>query len=152
MLTRINQKVALILGAVAGVYLILSYSLPKYPNAIIDADVVPKGLGFLLLFFAMLLFLDKKEETEADKQKRKLSKNNLFVLLAVLAFILIYISLLEILGFLIMTSVFIFGCSLFLGYKKYLANGIVSVIFSIAIYGLFNYLLRINLPAGIIPF
>ncbi|MBT2689677.1 tripartite tricarboxylate transporter TctB family protein [Bacillus sp. ISL-47] len=152
MLTRINQKMALILAVIAGVYLILSYNLPKYPNAIIDADVVPKGLGFLLLFFAILLFLDKKEETEAEKQKRSLSKSNLFVLLAVLAFILVYISLLEVLGFLIMTTLFIFSCSLFLGYKKHLANGIVSVVFSLAIYGLFNYLLRINLPAGIIPF
>lgn len=151
MLTRINQKMALILAAIAGVYLILSFSLPKYPNAIIDADVVPKGLGFLLLFFAILLFFDKKEETEAEKQKRSISKNNVLVLLAVLAFILIYISLLEILGFLIMTTLFIFCCSLFLGYKKHLANGIVSVVFSMAIYGLFNYLLRINLPAGIIP-
>ncbi|GLB61663.1 tripartite tricarboxylate transporter TctB family protein [Cytobacillus sp. NCCP-133] len=152
MLSRINQKIAVILAAIAGVYLIISYSLPKYPNAIIDADVVPKGLGFLLLFFAVLLFFDKKEETKAEKQKRHLSKSNLLVLLAVLAFILIYISLLEILGFLIMTSVFIFGCSLFLGYKKHLSNGIVSVVFSLVIYGLFNYLLRINLPAGIIPF
>ncbi|WP_026580774.1 tripartite tricarboxylate transporter TctB family protein [Bacillus sp. J33] len=151
MLTRINQKMALILAAIAGVYLILSFSLPKYPNAIIDADVVPKGLGFLLLFFAILLFFDKKEETEAEKQKRSISKNNVLVLLAVLAFILIYISLLEFLGFLIMTTLFIFCCSLFLGYKKHLANGIVSVVFSMAIYGLFNYLLRINLPAGIIP-
>lgn len=151
MLTRINQKMALILAAIAGVYLILSFSLPKYPNAIIDADVVPKGLGFLLLFFAILLFFDKKEETEAEKQKRSISKNNVWVLLAVLAFILIYISLLEILGFLIMTTLFIFCCSLFLGYKKHLANGIVSVVFSMAIYALFNYLLRINLPAGIIP-
>ncbi|PWW29012.1 putative tricarboxylic transport membrane protein [Cytobacillus oceanisediminis] len=152
MLKRINQKIAVILASLAGVYLILSYSLPKYQNAIIDADVVPKGLGFLLLFFAVLLFFDKKEETEAEKQKRTLSKSNFLILLAVLAFILIYISLLEILGFLIMTTLFIFGCSLFLGYKKHIANGIVSVVFSVAIYGLFNYLLRINLPAGIIPF
>jgi putative tricarboxylic transport membrane protein len=152
MLKRINQKIAVILASLAGVYLILSYSLPKYQNAIIDADVVPKGLGFLLLFFAVLLFFNRKEETEAEKQKRTMSKSNFLILLAVLAFILIYISLLEILGFLIMTTLFIFSCSLFLGYKKHFANGIVSVVFSVAIYGLFNYLLRINLPAGIIPF
>lgn len=152
MLKRINQKIAVILAIAAGVYIILSYKLPKYPNAIIDADVVPKGIGLILMFFAVLLFMDKKEETEAEKQKRKLSKSNLVLLLAVLAFILIYISLLEILGFLIMTTLFIFGCSLFLGYKKHLTNGIVSIVFSLAIYTLFNYLLRINLPAGVIPF
>ncbi|MBM7648189.1 putative tricarboxylic transport membrane protein [Bacillus ectoiniformans] len=152
MLTRINQKIAVILAIVAGGYLLLSYNIPKYPNALIDADVIPKMLGFLLLFFAILLFINKKEETEAEKQKRKMTKSNLFLLVVVLIFILIYISLLEILGFLIMTTLFIFCCSLFLGYRKHIANGIVSIVFSLAIYVLFNYLLSINLPAGIIPF
>ncbi|MBS8266170.1 tripartite tricarboxylate transporter TctB family protein [Mesobacillus boroniphilus] len=151
MLIRINQKVAVILAILAGFYLLLSYNLPKYPNAIIDADVVPKGLGFLLLFFAVILYLDKKEETEAEKLKRTITKENVMLLLAVLAFILIYIFLLEIIGFLIMTALFIFGCSLFLGYRKHVTNAIVSVVFSLVIYGLFNYLLKINLPAGIIP-
>ncbi|CAM4073609.1 tripartite tricarboxylate transporter TctB family protein [Mesobacillus thioparans] len=152
MLTRINQKIAVGLALISAFYLVLSYNLPKYPNAIIDADMVPKGLGFLLLFFAFLLFLDKKEETEAEKQKRTITRGNVLILLAVLVFILIYIFLLEIMGFLIMTALFIFGCSLFLGYKKHVTNAIVSVLFSFIIYGLFNYLLKINLPAGIIPF
>ncbi|GAM15654.1 tripartite tricarboxylate transporter TctB family protein [Mesobacillus selenatarsenatis] len=151
MLRRINQKISVFLAILAGFYLVLSYNLPKYPNAIIDADVVPKGLGFLLLFFAVLLYLDKKEETEAEKVKRTISKENVLLLLAVLVFILIYIFLLEIIGFLIMTALFIFGCSLFLGYRKHVTNAIVSVAFSLVIYGLFNYLLKINLPAGIIP-
>lgn len=152
MLIRINQKISLILAVIAGFYLLLSYNLPKYPNAIIDADVVPKGLGILLLFFAILLYFDKKEETEAEKQKRTIAKENVLLLLAVLVFIFIYIVLLEIIGFVIMTALFIYGCSFFLGYRKHLTNAIVSVAFSLVIYGLFNYLLKINLPAGIIPF
>jgi putative tricarboxylic transport membrane protein len=151
LLSRINQKIAVILAILAGIYLLLSFNLPKYPNAIIDADVVPKGLGLLLMFFAVLLYFDKKEETEAEKLKRTLTKENVLLLLAVLVFILIYIFLLEIIGFLIMTALFIFGCSLFLGYRKHVTNAIVSVAFSLVIYGLFNYLLKINLPAGIIP-
>ncbi|OLS34332.1 tripartite tricarboxylate transporter TctB family protein [Bacillus sp. MRMR6] len=152
MLKKINQKMAVVLAMTAGIYLTLSYNIPKYPNAIIDADFVPKGLGFLLFFFAVLLFFDKKEETESEKLKRSISKSNVFLILVVAVFILIYISLLEIAGFLFMTTLFIFCCSLFLGYKKHITNGIVSVVFSVAIYVLFNYLLRINLPAGIIPF
>ncbi|RSD25919.1 tripartite tricarboxylate transporter TctB family protein [Mesobacillus subterraneus] len=151
MLVRINQKLAVVLAVLAGVYLFLSFNLPKYQNAIIDADMVPKGLGVLLLFFAVLLYFDKKEETEAEKKKRTMTRGNVLILLAVLAFILIYIFLLEMVGFLIMTALFIFGCSLFLGYRKHVSNAIVSIVFSLVIYGLFNYLLKINLPAGIIP-
>lgn len=152
MLKRMNQKIAVMLAVFAGAYLYFSYNLPKYSNAIIDADVVPKILGYLLLLLAVILFFDKKEETEAEKQKRKISRGNVLVLLTVLVFILLYIFFLEMFGFLIMTTLFIFGCSLFLGYKKHVTNGITSIVFSFAIYALFNYLLKINLPSGVLPF
>ncbi|MBM7578728.1 tripartite tricarboxylate transporter TctB family protein [Jeotgalibacillus terrae] len=152
MLAKTNQKAALVVAVIAIVYLLLSFNLPGYSNALIDADVIPKGLGFLLLFFALLLYLDKKNETEADKEKRKISKQHVINLLVVAGMILIYIFLLEMIGFVVMTTVFIFVCSLYLDYKHHVTNVITSVVFSLAIYGLFNYLLKINLPAGILPF
>ncbi|WP_404407019.1 tripartite tricarboxylate transporter TctB family protein [Jeotgalibacillus malaysiensis] len=152
MLAKTNQKAALVVALIAVVYLLLSFNLPVYSNALIDADVIPKGLGFLLLFFALLLYLDKKNETEADKEKRKISKKHVINLLVVAGMILIYIFLLEIIGFVLMTTVFIFVCSLYLDYKHHVTNIITSVVFSLVIYGLFNYLLKINLPAGILPF
>ncbi|KIL51525.1 hypothetical protein KP77_10370 [Jeotgalibacillus alimentarius] len=152
MLAKTNQKAALVVAVIAIVYLLLSFNLPGYTNALIDADVIPKGLGFLLLFFALLLYLDKKNETEADKEKRKISKQHVINLLVVAGMILIYIFLLEMIGFVVMTTVFIFVCSLYLDYKHHVTNVITSVVFSLAIYGLFNYLLKINLPAGILPF
>lgn len=152
MLAKTNQKAALVVAVIAIVYLLLSFNLPGYSNALIDADVIPKGLGFLLLFFALLLYLDKKNATEADKEKRKISKQHVINLLVVAGMILIYIFLLEMIGFVVMTTVFIFVCSLYLDYKHHVTNVITSVVFSLAIYGLFNYLLKINLPAGILPF
>ncbi|AJD89697.1 hypothetical protein JMA_03800 [Jeotgalibacillus malaysiensis] len=152
MLAKTNQKAALVVALIAVIYLLLSFNLPAYSNALIDADVIPKGLGFLLLFFALLLYLDKKNETEADKEKRKISKKHVINLLVVAGMILVYIFLLEIIGFVLMTTIFIFVCSLYLDYKHHVTNIITSVVFSLAIYGLFNYLLKINLPAGILPF
>ncbi len=152
MLAKTNQKAALVVALIAVIYLLLSFNLPAYSNALIDTDVIPKGLGFLLLFFALLLYLDKKNETEADKEKRKISKKHVINLLVVAGMILVYIFLLEIIGFVLMTTLFIFVCSLYLDYKHHVTNIITSVVFSLAIYGLFNYLLKINLPAGILPF
>ncbi len=151
-LKPINRKLGLVLAGFAGLYLFLSYQIPSYAYALVDADVVPKGLGFLLLLLSVLLFLQKKEETEQEKQKRSIPKKELYILLGVAAFILIYIFLLEIVGFVIMTSLFVFTCSSFLGYKKYKTSALVAIIFSLILYFLFNYLLLIHLPPGVLPF
>ncbi|WP_404450267.1 tripartite tricarboxylate transporter TctB family protein [Sutcliffiella horikoshii] len=151
-LRPINRKLGLTLAFFAGIYLLLSYQIPNYPYALVDADVVPKGLGFLLLILSILLFVQKKEETEQEKEKRTIPKKELYVLLGVAGFILIYIFLLEIVGFVIMTATFVFTCSSFLGYKKYKVSALVAIIFSLLLYFLFNYLLLIHLPPGVLPF
>ncbi|QFT89077.1 Tripartite tricarboxylate transporter TctB family protein [Bacillus sp. THAF10] len=151
-LKPINRKLGFILAAIASLYLFFSYKIPSYPYATVDADVVPKGLGYLLLFLSILLFLQRTVESEQEKQKRDIPKKELGVLLAVAGFILIYISLFEIVGFVIMTTLFIFCCSSFLGFRKYITSLIVAIVFSLLIYFLFNYLLLIHLPAGILPF
>ncbi|KMJ59467.1 hypothetical protein AB685_00865 [Bacillus sp. LL01] len=152
LLKPINRKLGLVLAGMAGVYLFLSYQIPSYPYALVDADVVPKGLGFLLLVLSVLLFLQRKTETDQEKQKRSIPINELYILLGVAGFILIYIFFLEIVGFVIMTSLFVFTCSSFLGYKKYKTSALVAIIFSLLLYFLFNYLLLIHLPPGVLPF
>jgi hypothetical protein len=151
-LKPINRKLGLFLAGFAGLYLFLSYQIPSYAYALVDADVVPKGLGFLLLLLSVLLFLQRKSETDQEKQKRSIPKKELHILLGVAGFILIYIFLLEIVGFVIMTSLFVFTCSSFLGYKKYKTSALVAIIFSLLLYFLFNYLLLIHLPPGVLPF
>jgi putative tricarboxylic transport membrane protein len=152
MLKPINRKIGLVLIGFAVFYLILSFRLPEYPYAAIDADFVPKALGFLLLVLSVLLFLSKKQETEGEKQKRKIPEGEAKVLLTVCTLILLYIFFFEIIGFVIMTSLFIFVTTWYLGYDKKWTNAIVSIVFSLSIYLMFNYLLQISLPTGILPF
>lgn len=151
MLSTINQRIGLFLFIVAAVYLYLSYQLPNYPYAPIDADVIPKGLGILMLILSVALFFSRAKETEGEKTKRDIPKKELLVLVAVFAMIFSYIILFEIIGFIIMTSLFIFFCSLFLGYRKLKTNIIVSLLFSIIMYVIFVNALGISLPRGILP-
>jgi putative tricarboxylic transport membrane protein len=152
MLKPINRKIGLVLIGFALFYLILSFRLPEYPYAAIDADFVPKALGFLLLLLSVLLFFSKKPETEEEKNKRKIPDGEAKTLLTVCSFILVYIFFFELIGFVVMTALFIFITTWYLGYKKKWTNAIVSVVFSLSIYMMFNYLLQISLPAGILPF
>ncbi|WP_019156377.1 tripartite tricarboxylate transporter TctB family protein [Robertmurraya massiliosenegalensis] len=151
MLKTINQRIALILFLLAAGYLIVSYQLPSFPYTPVDADVIPKGLGWLLIVLSVALYFSKDSETEEQKSRRNIPKKELLMISAVFLMVFGYIALFEIMGFIVMTVLFIYFCTWFLGYKKHVINVIVSICFSLFMYAIFVYLLGIKLPQGIIP-
>lgn len=152
MLNTLNKKVSLFLIVLAAGYLYAAYNLKKYPYVPVDADAVPKVLGYLLIGLAIILFFDKSSETEEDKEKRNVPKKEIPMMLGVGVLIFLYIFLLEILGFVVTSALFIFGCSLFLGYRRHVMNAVVSITVPLVMYITFTYLLNIVLPQGILPF
>lgn len=153
MFQTVNRKIGFVLILFSIFFLVLCYQLPTFPFVIpVDADLVPKLLGFLLMFLSIVLFFSKDGDTEEQRKKRKIEKKELYVLLGVLFQLLVYILFFELLGFLMMTTAFIISCSIFLGYKKWTTVIVTAVVFSVSIYLLFNYVLAVNLPSGILPF
>ncbi|MBX0357749.1 tripartite tricarboxylate transporter TctB family protein [Halobacillus sp. Nhm2S1] len=152
MLKTLNQKVSIFLILFAAGYLYLTYNLKEYPYVPVDSDFVPKILGYLLIILAVFLFFDKSSETEEEKEKRQVPKKEMLVLLAVGGMIFLYIFLLEIIGFVLSSMLFIIACSWFLGYRKLVTTFLVAVLFPLIMYLSFNYLLQIRLPQGVLPF
>ncbi|MCF6138557.1 tripartite tricarboxylate transporter TctB family protein [Alkalihalobacillus berkeleyi] len=152
MLKTMNQKISVFLILFSTGYLYLSFQLKEYPYVPVDSDLVPKALGILLIGLAVLLFFDKSSESDEERKKRVVPKKEILVLVSVGGMIFLYIFLFEGLGFLLTTALFVFFCSWFLGYKKWLSNALVSIIFPSVLYYLFNYLLQIRLPQGLLPF
>ncbi len=152
MLRTLNQKISIVLFFIAVLYLIFAYQIPSFPYTEVDADVVPKSLGYLLIFLSLLLFFSKDEESEEKKEERKIPKKEIGMLLGIGAFILLYIMFLEVLGFVVTTVLFIYLCSWFLGYKNHIVNGIVSILLPVGLYFMFTEFLKISLPSGILPF
>ncbi|WP_201716063.1 tripartite tricarboxylate transporter TctB family protein [Rossellomorea arthrocnemi] len=152
MRTKPDRIISLILLVFAGVYLALSYRLPAFPYAIIDSDVLPKGLGYLLIILAIVLFLQAKDDTDEDKKRRYVKKEDVVILFSVLASLLVYIFLLESVGFLLSTILFLLVIPFVLGFKKKVTTVLVAFLFSGVMYYSFNYLLNITLPQGILPF
>ncbi|MED4128133.1 tripartite tricarboxylate transporter TctB family protein [Shouchella miscanthi] len=142
-----NQKISIPLFILAIGYLLATWLLPKYEYILIDADIFPFLLGGLLALFSVILFFSKDEEGA----KIYIAKDDLKVIVPVVLLMLLYILLLEPVGFVITTVCFIFICSLLLGYKKHVTNGIVAVLFPVAFYFLFTRYLMIALPSGILP-
>ncbi|PAE87843.1 tripartite tricarboxylate transporter TctB family protein [Shouchella clausii] len=148
----VNRGISIVLIGIAVVYLVMAFQLPEYAFVPVDSDLVPKLLGASLLILGVCFFFAKDTDTEEQKQKRTIPKTELWMLLAVMGLILVFITFLEVIGFVIMTTLFIFVCSRLLGYQKWLVNALTSIVFSIGVYWLFNYGLAIRLPAGILPF
>ncbi|WP_347548644.1 tripartite tricarboxylate transporter TctB family protein [Pseudalkalibacillus hwajinpoensis] len=149
MLASVERKVAISLLLISILYLVLSFQIPPFPYSIVDADALPKGLGFILVVLSIFLFIQNPIE---DRKKSDLKKEEVLMLLAVAGLIFIYILLFELLGFVVVTILFLLVTSRILGYTKWKTLIAVSVGFTLVLYFSFNYLLQIYLPQGILPF
>ncbi|MDX6153866.1 tripartite tricarboxylate transporter TctB family protein [Marinococcus sp. PL1-022] len=151
MLRSANKIVSIILIVTAVFYLYLAFQIPAFATGMITASTMPKAAGFLLIVLSIFLFFIKEGEGEEDREKRKEAGQHIFYLGGVAVMILIYITLLEPIGFILTSTIFIFLCSLFMGYRKHIINAVTSIAFPLTLYLLFTQLLNISLPPGILP-
>ncbi|UAL48021.1 tripartite tricarboxylate transporter TctB family protein [Sutcliffiella horikoshii] len=84
------------------------------------------------------------EEHEPEKTVFKLS-----IPMISLIMLIIYVLLLNVIGFVISTPLFLYGISLLLGQKKQLYSVIFGFVTTVVFVGLFSVLLSIPLPRGI---
>jgi len=152
MVNTTDRKISIVLFLFALLYLFLSYQLPNFEYALIDSDILPKGLGFLLIVLSIILFIQNKEESEAEKIKRQIKKEDLILLIATIVSLLAYVTLFEILGFVVTTVLFLVITMRMYGYSNWKISMVVSITFTCVLYFSFNYILKIYLPQGILPF
>lgn len=146
-----NKLAASILLLISIFYLFLSYRLPAYDLVPVDSDLVPYVLGVLLLILSIMLFFEKDQRSEEQDSAIELNKNTLMMLGLISLIFIFYAMLFELLGFIISSILFIFTCTIVLGYKRHIINILVSIITPIVFYYIFH-LLQISLPKGILPF
>lgn len=152
MFNNINKKLSLFFFSLGVIFIIASYLLPKYPMVPVDADIIPMFLGSLLSLLSIFLYFVKDQSLKDEsKGKRLLNRENYQVALFIIA-ILLYILLLESVGFIIVTGLFIFSTSYLLGYRRFMPNILTSLSVPLFFYFSFTYLLKIQLPKGILFF
>lgn len=135
-------------------YLYETTTIKPLIDTFCDAKFIPYILGSLMLIIGLLQILDGtkviKSHTVEENDSQK--KDNRYVALMILV-VFAYAALLRPLGFLIATILVMFVQMLILAPKeeiKVIKFFILSVIFTVAIYVLFRYGLKLILPAGIL--
>lgn len=149
--TRISGLVVSVLSAAALIMARGFDSSSMMTNDILGPAAWPSFLsaGMLILGLILVVFGDKttkgSDTEENDSPSETHPKQLIVTVLAMVA----YVALFEVLGFLLVTPVFIFGMTLYYGGKLRLA-AVYAVVFTVILYFLFKVMLGILLPP--IPF
>lgn len=133
------------------IYLVASWNLPRFAlsTGVIDSYIFPLILGAVLLVLSIVYFIQSGGPKESSSF---LEGVNVPLLLKLFGTTLIYALVLEPLGFIIATAIFLFGNMALLGLRAWVKMTVISAGFAVGVYAVFVYVLEVNLARGILPF
>ncbi|MGA0032061.1 MAG: tripartite tricarboxylate transporter TctB family protein [Burkholderiales bacterium] len=140
----------------AGVYFWATAQIPSLElGDPLGPKAFPRILGVgLLIAAAMLLgeiLRDRKKAKPAPQEKWKWDPQQ-WVVAAVAAWTAAYISVFELLGFMVATTIYLLGLTGYFNKGRWLMNVLTSVLFAVISYFAFTKLLGVSLARGIVPF
>ena len=109
--------------------------------------LLPKIILVLLMFFSVILGIKSLLENDIKKSLTK-SKNKKKLIMTI-GLAIIYLWGINIVGFFILTPIFIFAFSDLLGYKNHKISITFSIALTVIVYILFIKVLYVPLPTGI---
>jgi len=141
-----------ILIVFAGVFLMGVSNFPdtaaRYRS--IAPSFFPNLLGVALAILGGLLLLEGIRSKPAIILEIEASHGNVLRAAGLLALLVAYIALFRLLGFALMSGLFVLGLQLLLGAKNVVKAAILAVAVTAALYIVFVTLLRVPLPHGIL--
>ena len=145
-----------IIGLFAIAYLVGTLFIRKSRAVSIGAEFIPRIYGVVLLLLAVCLIYQgiKSAKSFASEQTSAEGKKDTKNVLFTFVLIIIYVALMQILGFILSSILFLILMSLVLTpantKPNFIALGIYSVLLSAGTYYLFHNLMFIPLPVGIL--
>lgn len=111
----------------------------------VGPNIFPLGLGILLILLSLRLFWEtlKKKGTSATAAAEKLNYRRFLLILAAT---FLYVLLLEILGYVIATFLFLAFAFRVMGSASLVKAALIALVFSAGVYYLYVYLLQGTLP------
>lgn len=143
---KFHQDIIMGLGII-GISAFIFFTSLQWSNG---AELLPMGASVLFFFFGILIILKglrRGEEYEGDEERINL--NLIKSPLALLFILIIFVFLLEILGFFISSSLFLIASLAFLRVRKIISYVYIVIGLNVFVYLIFVKLLHIRLPTSI---
>lgn len=150
---RLDQITAAMIFVVSLWYIFEALRMPLVAGKAPGSGWMPLLLGILMAFLAVLLFLSAARRPASEDKavvwpKGRGLVNNVGILVG----LALSVALLQLVGYLVSTFVFLFGLVLLLGrYDWKFATGVAAVS-TVVLYWVFKIWLEIPLPPGLIKF
>ncbi len=131
----------------------------RHVRGVPDSAFIPSIVGGAMVLLSVVMTLDdfKKDRAAAGTEERKAEKKENLNVLGTAVLLLVYISLIEPLGFLIASVLYLFVQFLYLTPsdklkkpKTYVVYGLIALVASGGIYFLFLNVFNLILPAGLL--
>lgn len=147
-----DHKLAAGMALFSLVYMYAAWKLPRFVmTTVVDAHVFPMVVGGFLFVLSILLWFEAGSGL-LGPIVYSWAGFDLKALLIHVVLVFGYILALEPLGFAISTTAYMVLAVYFMGYRRTVVNWVVAVLFSAGAYYLFNHLLNVPLPTGVLGF
>lgn len=153
----VDRVIALIVFLIAAGYLYMASQFPRLEiGDPLGPKIFPVILGTILILTAILLVFESLRKPEGDPRKsdepEEKGNKHLLVILAVALVTLVYVLVLEKVGYILDTFLLLMVTMAYFNRNKYVQNGIIAIAFSLIFYLMFAKLLGVTLPKGLFYF
>ncbi len=143
---RITGMIFILIGVADMIYSVFTLSLGNFHKP--GPGFFPLLCGLVLVIFSAIWIFTKKEGDEEEKPFWE--KGQWVKPLIAVVVITVYGAIMEDVGYLLSTFVFLLAWQIFIEREKWVRTLLISVIGTITMYFLFIYLLGVPLPEGIL--
>lgn len=136
------------------------YATAQIPSLEIGDPLGPKAfprlLGIVLVFTGGMLLMEmwraRGKKRQEDASAPAVDRRVVMVISGVVVWTALYLSVFELLGYVIATSIYLLALMAYFHPGRWVTNILCAVLFCVGSYVMFNYVLGVNLTKGILPF
>ncbi|HLO12920.1 MAG TPA: tripartite tricarboxylate transporter TctB family protein [Pseudoneobacillus sp.] len=145
-----NLCISIMLIVVAVLTINVAATFPSLEGTDVGAAYFPKMLSFILIGLSILLFIQSLREPKSEQSDSSSQTNNWKKTFLGIVGTIVYTFIFHYIGFYIATILFLFAMMWMLGFKKIVVSIILSIGITLFIYVVFEMLLQVPIPKGVL--